>query len=187
MKNTKEQILDIAEDLVQRVGVNAMSYKDISDAVGIRKPSIHHHFPKKENLVDELLIRCQNEYGNEYLNIVNDEGSAPDKLRRLAKVFETGLKSNKLCLVGSFSTDRNTLKESSCSLLSLTVQNTVSIFTEVFKQGKNEQSLQFSGQEEDVAYGFLSFLIGIQVVARSNNDCESFRNSVEAFISSWEV
>jgi TetR/AcrR family transcriptional repressor of nem operon len=35
-----------------------MSYKHISEAVGIRKASVHHHLPKKENLVDELLERC---------------------------------------------------------------------------------------------------------------------------------
>ncbi|MCP4403805.1 MAG: TetR/AcrR family transcriptional regulator, partial [bacterium] len=32
MNDTRSKILDIAEDLVQRVGVNAMSYRDISDA-----------------------------------------------------------------------------------------------------------------------------------------------------------
>ncbi|MCD4689251.1 MAG: TetR/AcrR family transcriptional regulator, partial [Desulfuromonadaceae bacterium] len=54
MKDTKRHILDVAEDLIQRVGLNAMSYKHISDAVGIRKASIHHHFPKKDNLIDAL-------------------------------------------------------------------------------------------------------------------------------------
>lgn len=58
MNDTRTRILDVAEDLIQRVGLNAMSYKHISDAVGIRKASIHHHFPNKENLVDELLNRC---------------------------------------------------------------------------------------------------------------------------------
>ena len=45
--DTKETLLDHAQDLVQRVGVNAMSYNDLSKAVGIRKASIHYHFPKK--------------------------------------------------------------------------------------------------------------------------------------------
>ncbi|WP_257998927.1 TetR/AcrR family transcriptional regulator [Fischerella thermalis] len=45
--DTRTQILDTAQDLIQRVGVNAMSYQDISEAVGIRKASIHYHFPSK--------------------------------------------------------------------------------------------------------------------------------------------
>ena len=63
MNDTRTRILDVAEELIQRVGLNAMSYKHISDVVGIRKASIHHHFPKKENLVDELLNRCHVSYG----------------------------------------------------------------------------------------------------------------------------
>lgn len=52
MNDTRDKILDVADDLVQRVGLNAMSYTHISDAVGIRKASIHHHFPRKEDLVN---------------------------------------------------------------------------------------------------------------------------------------
>ncbi len=39
MSDTRTKILNVADDLVQRVGLNAMSYKHISDAVGIRKAS----------------------------------------------------------------------------------------------------------------------------------------------------
>ena len=88
MNDTKDKILDVADDLIQRVGLNAMSYKHISEAVGIRKASIHHHFPKKEDLVDGLLERCAVNYGNDYLRIVDGKGRAPEKLRKLAAVFE---------------------------------------------------------------------------------------------------
>src|SRR5689334_9607965 len=44
-KDTKTAIMDAAQELIQRGGANAMSYQDISEAVGIRKASIHHHFP----------------------------------------------------------------------------------------------------------------------------------------------
>ncbi|UWZ84879.1 TetR/AcrR family transcriptional regulator [Occallatibacter riparius] len=36
-------------------GYSAFSYADISDAVGIRKPSIHHHFPTKAALAVAVL------------------------------------------------------------------------------------------------------------------------------------
>ncbi len=39
--DTKLKILDTAQELIQKLGVNAMSYADISTAVGIRKASIH--------------------------------------------------------------------------------------------------------------------------------------------------
>ena len=86
MNNTKNQILDVAEDLIQKVGLNAMSYKHISEIIGIRKASIHHHFPKKEDLVDELLKRCEVSYGDRYRKIADGKGTASEKRRQLAAI-----------------------------------------------------------------------------------------------------
>jgi TetR/AcrR family transcriptional repressor of nem operon len=186
MSDTRTKILDVAEDLVQRVGLNAMSYKDISEAVGIRKASIHHHFPKKENLVDGLLERCAVNYGNNYLRIVDGKGQAPEKLRKLAAVFENGLSNNKLCLVGSISTNRNTLQDSSCHILQSTIENTVSIFAAVFQQGRQEESLTFTGTENATAFAFLSLLVGAQTIARSHGGVQLFRQAAEVFITGFE-
>jgi TetR/AcrR family transcriptional regulator, transcriptional repressor for nem operon len=186
MNNTKSKIIEIAKDLIQRVGLNAMSYQHISDAVGIRKASIHHHFPKKENLVDALLKECQVSYGGNYQQIVDGPGSASEKLRQIAGVFEEGLQKDQLCLVGAISTDLNTLQENSCRILEETIQNTVDIFSTTFKQGQEEQSLSFKSTAEEAAYTFFSFLIGTQISARVHGGVKSFRNSTELIISGWE-
>lgn len=186
MNDTRTKILDIAEDLIQRVGLNAMSYKDISEAVGIRKASIHHHFPKKEHLVDALLQRCSISYGCKYQVIVDEDDLAPAKLRKLALVFEEGLRSKKLCLVGSISTNTNTLEEHSCHILQSTIENTVSIFSAVFEQGRVERTLSFNGEKEDAGFTFFSFLVGAQTLARSRGGINIFNQATETMISSFE-
>jgi TetR/AcrR family transcriptional repressor of nem operon len=186
VKDTRTNILDAAQDLIQRVGVNAMSYKHISDTVGIRKASIHHHFPKKENLVDELLKRCQISYGAYYTDIVNGSDSAPQKLRKLATVFANGLSNQKLCLVGSISTDSNTLQDHSCKILEQSIHNTVTIFSTVFVQGKEEHALFFNETAEDAAFAFFSFLVGTQIVARSCGGIEAFHKAAEVIIGALE-
>lgn len=60
--DTKTQILDVAQDLIQRLGVNGMSYQDISQGVGIRKASIHTHYPKKDDLLPALLDRYSDRF-----------------------------------------------------------------------------------------------------------------------------
>lgn len=160
MTDTKTNILDVAEDLIQRVGLNAMSYKHISDAVGIRKASIHYHFPQKKDMVDALLSRCDSTYGSNYQAIVDDSGSAPEKLRHLAGVFEEGLTNEKLCLVGMISSDMHTLEPASCKILEKTLQQAVEIFATAFRQGRKEGSLIYSVTDIDAAYTFFSFLVG---------------------------
>ena len=52
-----EKVLDAAEGLVQRFGYNGFSYDDIAQQVGIKKPSIHHHFATKAQLVATVAQR----------------------------------------------------------------------------------------------------------------------------------
>lgn len=184
MSDTRTKILDVAEELIQSVGVNAMSYKHISDAVGIRKASVHHHFSKKDDLVDELLHRCQSSYGANYTSIVEAQRTAPEKLHSLAGVFKDGLGNQKLCLVGSISTDKNTLQDRSCKILENTIEKTVGIFSKVFEQGREEESLAFEGEPVDAAYAFLTFLVGTQIVARAHGGEEMFEKAAQVIIES---
>ena len=54
----KEQILEVATELVQTRGYSAFSYQDLSDRLGITKASIHHHFPSKEEIYKAAIQRC---------------------------------------------------------------------------------------------------------------------------------
>lgn len=186
MNNTRKKILEVAKDLIHKVGLNAMSYQQISDVVGIRKASIHHHFTKKENLVEELLRECHISYGNNYRKIVEGPDPAPKKLRKLAGVFEEGLKKKQLCLVGAISSDFNTLQRDSRRILEETIRDTVNIYAVTFKQGQEEDSLSFKGTVEESAYAYFSFLVGVQIAARVNGGVKSFHSATEAIISGWE-
>src|ERR1700727_1314322 len=50
-----ERILKTAEALMIERGYSAFSYADIAEAVEIKKPSIHHHFPTKAGLAAAVL------------------------------------------------------------------------------------------------------------------------------------
>jgi TetR/AcrR family transcriptional repressor of nem operon len=55
--STADDILACARSLIVAGGYNGFSYADIAEVVGIRKPSIHHHFPSKADLVKTLVVR----------------------------------------------------------------------------------------------------------------------------------
>jgi TetR/AcrR family transcriptional repressor of nem operon len=54
---TFDDILACARSLILTGGYNGFSYADIADVVGIRKASIHHHFPSKVDLVQTIAAR----------------------------------------------------------------------------------------------------------------------------------
>ncbi|MBX5165281.1 MULTISPECIES: TetR/AcrR family transcriptional regulator [unclassified Rhizobium] len=58
---TSDEILASARALITTGGYNGFSYADIATVVGIRKASIHHHFPSKTDLVRTLIRRYRDD------------------------------------------------------------------------------------------------------------------------------
>ena len=48
--STREKILHLSNTLIQQRGFQGFSYADLESGIGIRKASIHHHFPSKTDL-----------------------------------------------------------------------------------------------------------------------------------------
>ncbi|MGQ0681167.1 TetR/AcrR family transcriptional regulator [Bradyrhizobium sp.] len=70
---TAEQILDLAETLIQTRGYSAFSYQDIADALGIRKASIHYHFPSKTDLGVAVVNRYIERFDAALTKVAGDE------------------------------------------------------------------------------------------------------------------
>ena len=54
-RGTRERILDGAASLFSEYGYNEGSIRNIAAAIGIRGPSLYHHFASKEEITAELL------------------------------------------------------------------------------------------------------------------------------------
>src|SRR5690349_16263406 len=77
---TADDILACARSLIVTGGYNGFSYADIADVVGIRKASIHHHFPSKAELVRILVARYREVAEEGIANLVH---SVPGPLAQL--------------------------------------------------------------------------------------------------------
>ena len=73
---TAEQILDLAETLIQTRGYSAFSYQDIADSLGIRKASIHYHFASKADLGVAVVDRYIERFGAALVSIAGDENQS---------------------------------------------------------------------------------------------------------------
>jgi TetR/AcrR family transcriptional repressor of nem operon len=70
---TAEEILDIAEALIQTRGYSAFSYQDVADALGIRKASIHYHFASKIDLGAAVVNRYVTRFATALETVAGDE------------------------------------------------------------------------------------------------------------------
>ncbi|MGH6880653.1 MAG: TetR/AcrR family transcriptional regulator [Hypericibacter sp.] len=69
---TAEQILEVAETLIQTRSYSAFSYQDIADALGIRKASIHYHFASKADLGAAVIDRYAERFGKALASMERD-------------------------------------------------------------------------------------------------------------------
>jgi TetR/AcrR family transcriptional repressor of nem operon len=107
-----ERVVDAAEGLIQQHGYNGFSYDDVAQLVGIKKPSIHHHFPKKEELVAVVAQRYTHRFRSELLCIEGQHAKAPERLSAYAALFErTFAIDRRLCVCGMLGAETDSLPE----------------------------------------------------------------------------
>lgn len=98
--DTRSALIDRATVLVRQRGYAAFSYADLSEAVGIRKPSIHHHFPTKEHLGAAIVEAYARRFGERLEAITAATGDPAECLHAYAGLYREGLASGQGCLCG---------------------------------------------------------------------------------------
>ncbi len=180
----REKLLDAAEQMVQRRGLSAVTFQDLADAVGLRKPSVFHHIKNKEELSLALIERCGSKHGPAYAEVAEGDLPAPEKLKGLAGVFEDGLQNERPCLLAALGAGQESLSEEARQELSKMASAAVGRFATVFAQGREEGSLEFDSSPDHAAMGFFAMLQGLQTLCRSSGDNSAFKQAAEAYVDS---
>jgi TetR/AcrR family transcriptional repressor of nem operon len=99
--STRDRILDAAQELLQTRSFTGFSFDDLAKRVGIRKPSLYHHFRSKDELGAEVLARVGARL--EALAGSGGAGSGAEQLRAYLETMGEVLGAGtKLCPGGSF-------------------------------------------------------------------------------------
>lgn len=92
-----DQILDFAEHQMRKGGYDAVSFRDIASAIGIKSASVHYHFPTKADLGRAVTER----YTQRFIDSLGDpsKGSEADRLARLTEAYRAAFaKDGSVCL-----------------------------------------------------------------------------------------
>ena len=168
--DTKTAILDAAQALIQRGGANAMSYQHISDSIGIRKASIHHHFPTKDSLLEALIQRYTTYFLGLVDSIVGSEKDPASKLRAYASLFEATLSEgtqDKACLCGMLGAELSTLGSPAAAGVRRFYRENEARLVRILEEGKAQGQFHYKGDATLVAAMIFSLLEGGALVARA--------------------
>lgn len=103
--DTKSALLSEAEALIRTMGYAAFSYADLSERVGIRKASIHHHFPTKEALGAAVIDTYLERFVAELDALSRRAISAKRKLQTYGDFFASSLHDGQMPMCGALAAD----------------------------------------------------------------------------------
>jgi len=91
-------ILDAATELLNTKGFNSMTLEDITEAIGISRPTLYLHFKSKEDVVANIVIRNLCDFG-EMMAQLDPNLSPGNRLRAfMHMVIERRLSKSKLAM-----------------------------------------------------------------------------------------
>ena len=155
-----------------------MSYQHISDAVGIRKASIHYHFPAKEDLIEALLDRYHDYFLKLVDQIIATEDSAKQRMKQYVALFEATLltgKKDKACLFGMLGAELASLGDDSAARVRHFYEENEKRLTKILEDGRNGKEFHFEGNSRATATLIFSLLEGAVLVARAQGGVRQFR------------
>lgn len=164
---TAERVVNVAESLIQQHGYNGFSYDDVARLVGIKKPSIHHHFSKKEELVIVIAQRYTHRFREELLRIDGQHAKAPDRLTAYSALFErTFAKDRHLCVCGMLGAESDSLPDAVAREVERFFKVNLDWLTLVVTDGQRDTLVTSNAPAEALAEAFLCALEGSMVVGR---------------------
>ena len=172
MTDTYQRILDSAQLLIQTRGFNAISYQDISDDVGIKKASIHHHFPSKFSLGKAVIERYRNEFNGPMAAAEQNDRLSPWKLLEFyfQPYREFAGTEDKVCLCGALAGEFLALPTDMQTEVSTFFAEHQDWLRRVLAKGKKSGAFHFADSANREARLFFSALQGALIVKRANGD-----------------
>lgn len=173
--DTRAQILDVAENLVQTRGFNGFSYADVATKVGVTTASLHYHFPGKNRLGEELIVRWTGRHLRALAAIETEHPTASARLAAYADLYLGVSRGNRLGLCCMLAAEHQTLPPSMRELVATFLTANQDWLQGVLDAGRAESSLAFEGPAREAALVILAGLLGASLIARPNGDADCFR------------
>lgn len=165
-RDTREEILNCAEELLQRRGYNAFSYQHISVQLGIRNAAIHYHYPGKEDLGVALVQRYRLRF-REWCEEISREPNAWERMRAYFKTYVDYLEAQcKICPGGVLGTEFEAIPERMQQEAKLLMREIFEWLVTTLELGRQQGSLHYPGDTQHKAVEIGAALQGGLQIAR---------------------
>lgn len=168
MGDRKQQILEIAAELLQTKVFSAFSYQDISDRLGITKAAVHSHYRTKEMLGLALLDQYHELTMNLHAEAERAGDRAWDKFNAyVSALIRIVIEEKQVCQMTLLQIEHNSIPESMQKKVSLIYHQEREWLTEILRQGRENGEMVYHGTPEGQASLIFASFQGSMMNARA--------------------
>jgi TetR/AcrR family transcriptional regulator, transcriptional repressor for nem operon len=178
--NSKEAILAAAKTIAQAHGYGGLNFRDLAAAVGIKAPSIYHHFASKAELGAAVAQRYREDSLADLDALSKRSGDPRDALHHYPASFRKALENgNRLCLCSFMAAEYDDLPD----LIKKEIQAFADAHTAWLAKALVEAELVDQPASDQRAKAIFAAIAGAQLMARSRADIGLYDGLVEAYRS----
>jgi len=185
LSKTRQQIIDIATRLVQERGYSAFSYNDIAANLGIKKASIHYHFPAKAGLVKTIMAKYREQHNQALATIDRQTGNPVQRLKSFAGLFSKTLGDDYImCPSGMLASEVGAIPEEVLEEVHGFFTDSETWLGTVLKDGVDQGLFHLTGKIQDHAKTIFASYEGALLAARAFNDKSRLTTATRQIINS---
>lgn len=170
-EGTAARIMDVAEALIQQRGYGGFSFDDVAQQVGIRKPSVHHHFRTKSDLVAALARRYTERFESALAAIDIARRDPLARLKAYVRLFATTYaQESRLCVCGMLGAEADALPDDVAAAVAAFFDLNLIWLAAAFRDAQYSGQVTSAQRAQALAELMLSTLEGAMVVGRGARD-----------------
>lgn len=185
--DTRTQLLAEAEAVVRSQGYAGFSYADLTERVGIRKASIHYHFPAKEDLGVALVEAYTERFTQALADITAATPDAPRCLDAYAGLYRSGLQAGQGCLCGVLASEMKGLPARIRAGVRKFFDMNADWLEGVILAGQADGCFRSDLKARDQGMAVLASLEGAMLVGRALGSVEAFDAAAAASLKGLQM
>jgi TetR/AcrR family transcriptional regulator, transcriptional repressor for nem operon len=177
--DTKEVIMAAAKLMVQAHGYNALSFRDLAAAVGVKSSSIHYHFPTKGNLGAALAGRYCTDMETYLSDVLASHKGGSERIKAFTAAFRAALaNNNRMCLCGIMAAEHDDLPAEVNVEVDRFATICINWLSTVLSEIRPAATQEDNDRQGLALYGAI---LGAQLVARGKADITLYDQAIAGF------
>ena len=184
VSGTAEKLVEEARQLIVNGGYHGFSYADLAERFGIRKASIHHHFPAKVDLVVAVVDQARRAIQAQIAAVETGTPVAIEQLAAYTGYWERCIldQSAPFCIAGVLAAELPGLPREVGVAVRGHFSDLSRWLEHVLTLGVKQGSMRLESTPAIEAQNFLAAVYGAMLSARAFDDPGRFGAIVEAFV-----